>query len=162
MFILCTILIMSFFSLGWKDNTSLCNSAFALNYIRCQVLEMPPKNPIGIGPWRPFGTPSLWSLRSSQGEQAQTIMYRVRIARFSQDDQKAPLCVTVPLLMIRKEVISRTQKKQAYIPPIRYHMKPKRTNSLCVSNSLFLFQLWAIFTARFSWAKTGWNELPIW
>lgn len=73
--------------------------------------------------------------------------------RFSQDDQKAPLCVTVPLLMIWKEVVSRTHTKKAYIPPIRYHMKPKRTNSLRVSNSLFLFQLWAIFTARFSWAE---------
>ena len=94
---------MSSFSLGWKDNAlvwvpqTLATAAGAAKcLIRC------PKAPWVLDDGDSLVHPIHNTSRVSEGDwflitKAHTIMYRVRIARFSQNDHKAPSCLKVPL-----------------------------------------------------------------
>ena len=160
MFLLCSVWTMSSFSLGWKDNglvgvtQALASTTCAVNCWMClkaqSVLDhrdplFPPVyNTSGVheGNWFPI-------------VKAWTIMYRVRIV-ISQDDHKVPPCLTVPLIKVLKEVIFKGQNRE-YTSQLDTTW---RTNSLCVNNAVFLFQLWMTFTAKAGWAEAGWDKLP--
>lgn len=85
-----------------RQYTSLGNSDFSHSYRCWQVMDTLSKSPMGVGPWRLLRLPIYNTSGVSEGDwfpiiKAHTIMYRVRIARFSQDDHRAPPCLKVSL-----------------------------------------------------------------